>query len=384
MAALVVSKFGRIGRKQVTPILGVVGICKRHKSHTLTNYKRGTGGRSSFSGTVATVFGASGYLGGDIVNRLGKTGSQVIVPYRADPYEVQRLRLCGDLGQILFYPIHLQDEAAIKRCMKYSNVVINLIGREWETKNFKFDDVHVDGARLIAKCAREAGVEKLLHMSALNASENPQKIYLKKGSQFLASKARGEDAVREEFPDAIVFRPSDIFGGYDKFVTYYAKWWRRSGNRIPMWRKGMETIKQPVFRGDVATGIVNAIQDPDAVGKTFDIVGPHRYYLGDLVQFFYRCLRNDYAKISFMDPIFRAKVRWMTYAPATPIMTWEKIEREFITDMTMENPTLEDLGVKLTRIEDRAIFDLKPMRLYNYYEEKLGEFAPPSWPPVLA
>jgi NADH dehydrogenase (ubiquinone) 1 alpha subcomplex subunit 9 len=77
---------------------------------------------------------------------------------------------------------------------------------------------------LIAKCARESGVKTLLHMSALNASENPQKIYLKNGSQFLISKARGEEAVREEFPDAIIFRPSDIFGGYDKFVTYYANW----------------------------------------------------------------------------------------------------------------------------------------------------------------
>jgi NADH dehydrogenase (ubiquinone) 1 alpha subcomplex subunit 9 len=60
--------------KQVTPLLGVFGINKRHKSDALTNYKRGSGGRSSFSGTIATVFGASGIIGGDIVNRLGKLG----------------------------------------------------------------------------------------------------------------------------------------------------------------------------------------------------------------------------------------------------------------------------------------------------------------------
>lgn len=75
----------------------------------------------------------------------------MILPYRADYYEVQRLKVCGDLGQVLFHPYHLCDEKAIREAVKYSNVVINLVGRDWETKNFKFKDVHVDGARRIAR-----------------------------------------------------------------------------------------------------------------------------------------------------------------------------------------------------------------------------------------
>lgn len=64
--------------------------------------KRGTGGRSSFSGVVATVFGATGFIGRYVVNRLGRMGSQVIVPYRGDEHDHRHLRLMGDLGQVVF------------------------------------------------------------------------------------------------------------------------------------------------------------------------------------------------------------------------------------------------------------------------------------------
>ena len=69
----------------------------------LASYKRGTGGRSSFSGKVATVFGATGVMGRILVNRLGKMGTQIIVPNRSDELIARPLKLCGDLGQVLFY-----------------------------------------------------------------------------------------------------------------------------------------------------------------------------------------------------------------------------------------------------------------------------------------
>jgi NADH dehydrogenase (ubiquinone) 1 alpha subcomplex subunit 9 len=81
------------------------------------------------------------------------------------------LKLCGDLGQVLFHPFHLRDADSIRKCIKYSNVVINLIGRDWETKNFTFHEVHVEGARRLARLCKEANVEHFIHVSALNASD---------------------------------------------------------------------------------------------------------------------------------------------------------------------------------------------------------------------
>lgn len=147
---------------------------------------------------------------------------QVIIPYRGDTYDIMRLRVCGDLGQILFFPYYLKDEETIDKAIKYSNVVINLVGCDWETKNFKYDDVHVKGARAIARAAKKAGVERLIHFSALNATEYPEPLILPKGSGFLASKYWGEKAVLEEFPEATIFRPADIYGQEDRFLRYIA------------------------------------------------------------------------------------------------------------------------------------------------------------------
>ncbi|CAF4018047.1 unnamed protein product, partial [Rotaria magnacalcarata] len=193
------------------------------KSLRLTDMRRGGGGRSSFSGIVATVFGAQGFVGGATVNRLAKEGSQIIVPYRGDTYHLRELRVLGDLGQILFSPINGKDEASIRRALQHSNVVINLIGRSSETRNYSFDDVHVKLAGTIARLARECGVQRLIHFSALNASPNPPAIIVRKPSKFLQSKYAGELAVREEFPDATIFRPSAIYGNQhsDGFIAYH-------------------------------------------------------------------------------------------------------------------------------------------------------------------
>lgn len=75
----------------------------------------------------------------------------MILPYRGDFYDAQRLKVCGDLGQVLFTPYDLRDEESIAKAVRYSNVVINLVGRDYETKNFKFHDVNVEGARRLAR-----------------------------------------------------------------------------------------------------------------------------------------------------------------------------------------------------------------------------------------
>jgi NADH dehydrogenase (ubiquinone) 1 alpha subcomplex subunit 9 len=111
----------------------------------MSAFRRGTGGRSSFNGVVATVFGANGHLGSVVCNKLGNTGTQLVLPYRGDFYDVAPLKMCGDLGQVYFTPYNLKDENSIRKALKHSNLVINVVGREWETRNFSFEDIYVKG-----------------------------------------------------------------------------------------------------------------------------------------------------------------------------------------------------------------------------------------------
>uniref|UniRef100_A0A7R9JBM7 NADH dehydrogenase [ubiquinone] 1 alpha subcomplex subunit 9, mitochondrial n=1 Tax=Timema californicum TaxID=61474 RepID=A0A7R9JBM7_TIMCA len=359
------------------------------KKPSLTALRRGTGGRSSFNGVVATVFGASGFLGRYVCNRLGKTGSQVIVPYRGDHYDVLRLKLVGDLGQVLFLPYHLKDDTSIRKALKYSNVVINLVGRDWETKNFTFTDVHIDGARRLARLAREAGVEKFIHVSSLNADPKPQPLILSKGSQCLISKYWGEQAVREEFPDAVIFKPGVIYGQEDRFLRSYTYLWRRQLRALPLWRKGEETIKQPVYVADVAAAIMSAVKDPDSAGKTYQAVGPKRYQLSELADWFYRIMRRADKQGYFRydmrwDPSYLLRIKMSErLLPGWPLgaLSAEGLEMEHTTDQLLDGvPTLEDLGVILTTMESQVPWELKPYKAGMYYDEELGEFEEPAPP----
>jgi len=283
----------------------------------------------------------------------------------------------------------LRDEESLRKAMKYSNVVINLVGRDWETMNFKFKDVHVTGARTIAKRARECGVKRLIHVSSLNC-EDPQGLgILPDGSQFLKSKYQGENVVKDEFPDVTIFRPSDIWGQEDRFCRYYAHFWRRMFNEVPLWHKGEKTVKQPVYVSDVAQGIINAIRDPDSAGKTYDVVGPKRYQLSELVDWMYKIMRKDdegwgYRRTDMRwSPFFQMRVSAIQkFSPSWPIalLGWDKIERDHVTDIVTGNPTLEDLGVTLTDMESRMDWELKPWRAFSNYDDEVGEFPLPPDP----
>ena len=357
------------------------------KNPTMANLKRGTGGRSSFNGIVCTIFGCSGFIGNSLSIRLGKIGTQLILPHRCDPYHIRELKVGGDLGQVYYHPFDLKDEESIIRSIKYSNVVINLIGQTYETSNFSFDDVHVEGARTLARLAKKCNVERFIHMSCLNAEEKPTPMIIQDGSKMLKSKWRGEVAVREEFPEATIVRPSVIYGRMDKFVRHYMSADRTTFEYIPLWHKGEKTEKQPVYIHDVISGLVAIIRNPDTAGKTYQFVGSERFKLNNLVNMMFE-IKMKYVGNNMLvsemkiNPYFWLKTTFAELiAPVHPTidLSWEVLEFHHASDKIDPNlPTLEDLGITPIDFKKVIPWEVEPYVMNRLEAEELQVTVPPE------
>ncbi len=215
-------------------------------------------------GALATVFGGSGFVGRHTVRALARKGFRIRAAVRR-PDLAGHLQPMGGVGQIHAVQANLRYPDSVARAVEAARVVVNLVGVLSPTGRQSFDAVHVEGARAVAKAARAAGVERLIHVSAIGADANSPGYYG-------ASKAAGEAAVLGEFPSAVILRPSIIFGPEDEFFNRFAAM-AAQGPMLPLVGGG-RTKFQPVYVGDVAAAIVAAAQGQAKAGTVYELGGP--------------------------------------------------------------------------------------------------------------
>ncbi|KAL2238703.1 NADH dehydrogenase [ubiquinone] 1 alpha subcomplex subunit 9, mitochondrial [Sesamum indicum] len=309
--------------------------------------RKGTGGRSSVSGIVATVFGATGFLGRYLVQQLAKMGSQVLVPFRGSEDCHRHLKLMGDLGQIVPMKYNPRDENSIKAVMAKANVVINLIGREYETRNFSFEEVNHHMAEQLALIAKEhGGIMRYIQVSCLGASPSSS-------SRMLRAKAAGEEAVLRELPEATIMRPAAMIGTEDRVLNPWAHFAKKY-SFLPLLGDGSTKI-QPVYVVDVASAIVAALKDDgSSMGKVYELGGPEIYTLHQLAELMYDMIREwpHYVKVPF--PIAKAiatprevLLNKVPFPMPTPtIFNLDQIEALSTDTLVSENALkFEDLGI---------------------------------------
>jgi len=244
--------------------LTVLNQPKTHRPNPITKAGPPTGGRSAVSGHVATVFGCTGFLGRYLVAKLAKEGTQVIVPYR-DEDSKRHLKVMGDLGQIVPLEWDARNAEQIHECVRHSDTVYNLVGRDWETRNFTYEDVHIKIPQLIAEVSAASGVDQLIHVSHLNAAPNS-------ASEVYRTKYAGERAVRDAFPNATIVRPGSMYGQED--------WLLNAAAQYPILFKLNNTKILPVHVLDVAQALKVMLDAPvTSVASTFSLPGPalHTY-----------------------------------------------------------------------------------------------------------
>jgi len=244
---------------------------------------RQSSGRGSVSGIVATVFGCTGYLGRHVVNELARIGSQVVIPYRGTDYVYNHLRLMGDPGQIIPFRWDIRDKDSIRTACKKSNVVINLTGRRFDTRNFTMRDVHVEAAAKIAEVTKELDIERLVHVSALGASSNSE-------STFAKSKVEGEQVVKRIFPNVTIIRPGVMWGIDDDFLVMRAQVLRCWPFAVVV---NPDVKVQPAWAQDVAVAIVNSLKTTKTLGKTYELADTPAYTERQIMEWMQYVLKTD-------------------------------------------------------------------------------------------
>jgi uncharacterized protein YbjT (DUF2867 family) len=227
---------------------------------------------------LVTVFGGSGFVGTQAVRALARQGWRVRVAVRT-PALAQDLRILGDVGQIQPVRCDITSPADVAAALKGADAAVNLVGILFETPGRGFEKAHVEGSRNIAEACVAAGVSRLVQMSAIGADTHSE-------GEYGRSKGKAEAAVRAVKPDAVILRPSIVFGNGDGFLNRFASMATMSP-ALPLIGGG-ETKFQPVWVGDVAEAIARSVARTDAAGRTFELGGPEVWSFKQILEYILR------------------------------------------------------------------------------------------------
>lgn len=220
-----------------------------------------------------TVFGGSGFVGRHVVSRLAQDGWQIRVAVRR-PDEALFLKPAGVIGQITPVAANIRDAASIERAIAGADAVVNLVGILHESGRQRFKAVQAEAPARVAEAAQRAGVGKFVQVSAIGADAGSKSAYAR-------TKAEGEQGVLRAFPTATILRPSIVIGPEDGFFNRFAQMAMVSP-ALPLIGGG-RTKFQPVYVGDVAAAVANALKLPDAQGNIYELAGPRTYSFRELM-----------------------------------------------------------------------------------------------------
>ena len=290
---------------------------------------------------VVTVFGASGFLGRHLVKRLAKDGFILRAAVR-DVDAALFLKTAGEVGQVVIVQANVTNPVSVAAAVEGAEAVVNLVGILAERGRRTFQRLHVEGAANVATAAAAAGVKRLVQVSAIGADADSDSAYDR-------TKAGGEAAAREAFPDVTVVRPSVVFGPEDRFFNLFAAMARVSP-ALPLIGGG-HTRFQPVYAGDVGEAICRILADRGTGGRTYELGGPRVYTFREILEMILAEIRRR--RLLVPVPFGLASLEaWFIEKTPWPLLTRDQV-RQLRRDNVVAPSALGlgDLGVAPTPVE---------------------------------
>jgi uncharacterized protein YbjT (DUF2867 family) len=321
---------------------------RRESAKHLVNLPRlagRNGDMASNQDTLVTVFGGSGFLGRSVVRALARRDYRIRVAVRR-PELAGFLQPLGKVGQIHAVQANLRYPASVEAAMRDSHVAINLVGILAEGGAQTFDAVQGKGAGTVAQAASAVGA-RVVHISAIGADENSPARYAR-------AKAAGEQAVLAATPSATIMRPSTIFGPEDQFTNRFAGLARISP-MLPLIGGGL-TKMQPVYVGDVATAVADAVDGKAREGATYELGGPEVLTMREIMEIILATTGRDRMLVSLPFGLAKLQAMFLQFAPGALKLTPDQVallrSDNIVSDAAKAaGLTLDGLGITADSLE---------------------------------
>jgi len=293
---------------------------------------------------LVTVFGGSGFVGRHIVRALARRGYLVRVACRR-PDLAGHLQPLGNVGQIQPIQANLRYRWSIERALDGADYAINCVGILHEGGRQRFSSVQAFGAQAIAEVCRANGIS-MTQISAIGADAQSE-------SEYARSKAAGVAAVLQAVPDAVILRPSIVFGPEDSFFNRFAEMARFSP-ALPLIGGGT-TKFQPVYVGDVAEVAARAADGRIAGGTSYDLGGPEVLSFRECMETMLEVIGRKRWLITVPWPVARLQASVLEMLP-NPLLTNDQLKQLAVDNVvseaaTREGRTLQGLGIRPQSLE---------------------------------
>jgi NADH dehydrogenase len=316
---------------------------------------------------LVTIFGGSGFVGRYIARRMAKEGWRVRVATRR-PNEAMFVKPYGAVGQVEPVFCNIRDDASVDAVMAGADAVVNCVGILAKDGKNTFDSIQAEGAGRVARLAAARGISRMVHISAIGANAASD-------SDYARTKAEGEAAVLASMPDAVILRPSIIFGPEDGFFNRFASM-TRFGPVLPV--VGADTRFQPVYVDDVARAAVAGVLGQAEAG-VYELGGPDVDTFRELMQQMLHVIRRRRLILNIPFPIARIMALGFDVANAASFgLIPAQITRDQVRNLANDNIVSDgargfaELGIRPTSLEavlPEYLWRFRPSGQYDAIKE---------------